>query len=280
MTALQSTTQHAARRGTAGLAFGAFLAILRRDLLVTGREFVAFIMQAFMQPLFYLFIFGVVLPKVGIASAGYGAVLLPGVVTLTVFLAAVQGVMLPLSLDLGFTREIDDRLLSPAPVSAIVVEKILFATLRGLISAVIIFPLAYLILGAEYRVRADSIPLLIGVIVLTAIVGASLGLVMGTVVPAEQIALAFAVLFTPMLFTGCLQYAWHDLQVLPGFQIVTLFNPLTYSAEGLRYAMIPHLPDGQAVQTLPIGWALVGLIGFCALLFTLGIRSFRRRAIR
>jgi ABC-2 type transport system permease protein len=280
VTALQNTTQPAARPGTASLATGAFLAILRRDLLVTGREFVAFIMQAFMQPLFYLFIFGVVLPKVGIASAGYGAVLLPGVVTLTVFLAAVQGVMLPLSLDLGFTREIDDRLLSPAPVSAIVIEKILFATLRGLISAIIIFPLAYLILNDEYHVRTDTIPLLIGLIVLTAIAGASLGLVMGTVVPAEQIALVFAVLFTPMLFTGCLQYAWHDLHVLRPFQIITLFDPLTYSAEGLRHAMIPDLANGQAVSTLPIGWALAGLIGFCALFFALGIRSFRARAIR
>lgn len=278
MTAL-TTTPPAARKGSAALAAGAFLAILRRDLLVTAREFVAFILQAFMQPLFYLFIFGVVLPKVGVASAGYGAILLPGVVTLTVFLAAVQGVMLPLSLDLGFTREIDDRLLSPAPVSAIVVEKILFATLRGLVGAVILFPLADLILGHEYRVRGDSIPLLVLLIVVTAIMGASLGLVMGTTVPAEQIALVFAVLFTPLLFTGCLQYAWHDLHVLRAFQVITLFNPLTYSAEGLRHAMIPPTA-GHAVQTLPIGWSLVGLVGFCALFFTLGIRAFRSRAIR
>lgn len=275
-----SATLTGPSRGTAGMATTAFLAILRRDLLVTGREFVAFILQAFMQPLFYLFIFGVVLPKIGIAADGYGAILLPGVVTLTVFITAIQGVMLPLSLDLGFTREIDDRLLSPAPVSAIVAEKILFATLRGLTSAVMIFPLAYLILGDEYLVRSDAIGVIIGVIVLTAVVGAALGLVMGTVVPAEKIALVFAVLFTPMLFTGCVQYPWSSLDALPAFQVITLINPLTYSAEGLRYAMIPHEVGGQLAPTLGVGWSLLGLAAFCALFFTLGMRSFRRRAIQ
>lgn len=259
------------------MATTAFMAILRRDLLVTGRGFVAFILQAFMQPLFYLFIFGVVLPKVGIAGDGYGAILLPGVVTLTVFMTAVQGVMLPLSLDLGFTREIDDRLLSPAPVAAIVGEKILFATLRGLTGAAMIFPLAYLILGEEYRVRSDAIVVIIGVIVLTAVVGATLGLVMGTIVPAEHIALVFAVLFTPLLFIGCIQYPWGALDVVPAFQVITLVNPLTYSAEGLRYAMIPHELGGG---TLGIGWSLLGLVACCGLFFTLGMRSFRRRAIQ
>jgi hypothetical protein len=43
--------------------------------------------------------------------------------------------------------------------------------------------------------------------------------------------------------------------------------------------MIPHLPGGHAVPTLGIGWSLLGLAAFCALLFALGLRSFRSRAI-
>lgn len=280
MTAAVTTTTRPLPAGTSKLAMTAFWAILRRDILVTARGFVAFLIQAFMQPLLYLYVFGVVLPKIGIAVPGYGGLLLPGIVTLTVFLASVQGIMLPLALDLGFTREIDDRLLAPTPVGAIVLEKVLFATLRGLISAAILFPLAYWILGDEYLVQSGSIPLMVVLIVLTAVLGSALGLVFGTVVPSEHIALAFAALFTPMLFTGCLQYPWASLHSLPVFRVITLFNPLTYSAEGLRYAMVPLRENGAHTPSLAIGWVLVGLIGFAALFLMLGLRSFKSRAIR
>ncbi|WP_327320417.1 ABC transporter permease [Streptomyces sp. NBC_01235] len=279
MTAAVATTNRPPQAGTTKLAMTAFWAILRRDILVTARGFVAFLIQAFMQPLLYLYVFGVVLPKIGIAIPGYGGLLLPGIVTLTVFLAAVQGIMLPLALDLGFTREIDDRLLAPTSIGAIVLEKIIFATLRGLISAAILFPLAYWILGDEYLVQSGSIPLMIGIIVLTAILGSAVGLVIGTVVPSEHIALAFAAVFTPMLFTGCLQYPWASLDDLSVFRVVTLFNPLTYSAEGMRYAMVPLSDSGAHTPSLAIGWVLVGLIGFAGLFFSLGLRSFKSRAI-
>ncbi|MFF7995595.1 ABC transporter permease [Kitasatospora xanthocidica] len=279
MTAAVTSTNRAPQQGTSKLAMTAFWAILRRDILVTSRGFVAFLVQSFMQPLLYLFVFGVVLPEIGIAAPGYGALLLPGIVTLTVFLSAVQGIMLPLSLDLGFTREIDDRLLAPTPVGAIVLEKILFATLRGLISAAILFPLAYWILGDEYRVQSGSIPLMIGLILLTAILGSAVGLVFGTIVPAEHIALAFAGVFTPMLFTGCLQYPWAALHDLPIFRVVTLINPLTYSSEGLRYAMVPLGENGAHTPSLALGWVLLGLIGFAALFFQLGLKSFKFKAI-
>src|SRR6202050_693693 len=95
------------------LALTAFLAILRRGLAVTWREFIPFLLQALMQPLFFLFIFGKVLPGSGLAAGNFASLILPGIVALTGMLAAMQGVTLPLVLDLGYAREIDDRLLSP-----------------------------------------------------------------------------------------------------------------------------------------------------------------------
>jgi ABC-2 type transport system permease protein len=82
-----------------------------------------------------------VLPGSGLAANGFGALLLPGIVALTSFLAAMQDVTLVL--DLGFAREIDDRLLAPLPVSLVAVEKVIFAALRGIVAGAIIFPLAY-----------------------------------------------------------------------------------------------------------------------------------------
>src|SRR5215467_4045928 len=126
-------------RSRVGTALTAFLAILRRDIVVTGREFISFLVQVLLQPLYFLFIFGKVLPSIGFTRPGFTAILLPGIVGLTIVTTALQGVTLPLVLDLGFAREIDDRLLAPLPVELVAVEKVFFAAIRGLIAGGVIF---------------------------------------------------------------------------------------------------------------------------------------------
>jgi ABC-2 type transport system permease protein len=256
----------------------AFLAILRRDLIVTWRELIAFLVQVLLQPLFLLFIFGKVLPSIGFASQGFGSVLLPGIVGFTIVLTALQGVTLPLVLDLGFAREIDDRLLAPMPVRLVAIEKIIFAAMRGLVAGAIIFPLAYWILGSGYQVRTDDLGLLIGLMVLTSFAGASLGLTIGTLIRPEQIGLMFSLIITPLIFLGCTYYPWGTLGSIKWFQIVTLFNPLTYASEGLRYAMVPTI-HGYTLPTLGLGWVLLGLGGTIVIFLTLGVTVFYHRVV-
>lgn len=265
-------------RNSFAMSASAFCAIMRRDLLVAWRDMGTSLIQIFLQPLLLLFIFGKVLPDIGFASTNFGAVFLPGVVGLTIVLTALQSVTLPLVLDLGIAREIDDRLLAPMPVLLVAIEKLLFAALRGLIAGVVIFPLAYWILGSGYHVRTDDIGALIGIMGLTALAAASLGLTIGTLIQPEQITLMFAIIFTPLIFFGCTYYPWEALGHIKWFQIATLFNPLTYASEGLRYAMMPSLP-GLTTSTLGIGWTILGL-GVTFVLFTLlGIKTFYQRVI-
>ena len=259
-------------------AFIAFMAILRRDIVVTGREFIPFLLQVLLQPLFFLFIFGKVLPTIGYAQSGFAPILLPGIVALTVVTTALQGVTLPLVLDLGYAREIDDRLLAPLPVNLVAVEKIIFAAMRGLIAGAIIFPLAWWILGTGYQVRTDSIGTIIGIMVLTAFAGASLGLFIGTTIKPEQIGLMFALILTPLIFTGCIYYPWATLDSLKWFQIITLYNPITYASEGLRFSMVPTI-HGHALPTLAMGWVILGLSVTIVVFLILGIRTFNRRVI-
>ncbi|MFI5271498.1 MAG: ABC transporter permease [Ktedonobacterales bacterium] len=286
----QQRRPHSASR--AQLASVAFLAILRRDVVVTGREFIPFLLQTLIQPLFFLFVFGKVLPGLssaggagtaGVVSAGFALLLLPGIVGLTVMIAALQGVTLPLVLDLGFAREIDDRLLAPLPVYLVAVEKILFAALRGLVAGAVIFPLAAWILGSGYAVRSDRIPELIALMVLTAFAGACLGLFIGTSIKPEQIGLMFSLIFTPLIFMGCTYYPWSGLASIKWFQIATLFNPLTYASEGLRHAMVPpfHLAPGVSVSlpTLDMRWVLLALLATIIIFYYLGVRTFRRRVV-
>jgi ABC-2 type transport system permease protein len=256
----------------------AFLAILRRDLLVIRREAAVLLLQTLIQPIFFLFVFGKVLSSIGAANPNFPTLLLPGVVAFTLFLTAFQGPAVDLARDLGIIREIDDRLLAPLPVALVAVEKVLLAVLRALVAGALIFPLAYWILGSGYQVRSDQIGILIGLMVLTAMAGAALGLVLGTSVPLQLLPVLFALVLTPLIFTGCTYYPWATLDSIKWFQIVTLFNPLTYAAEGIRYAMIPPI-NGQTISTLDLGWVLLVLVATFVVCMGVGIKLFQRRVV-
>jgi ABC-2 type transport system permease protein len=260
------------------LACNAFMAIFQRDLVVTGREFIPFLLQALMQPLFFLFIFGKVLPGIGLAAPNFAALMLPGIVALTGMIAAMQGVTLPLVLDLGFAREIDDRLLSPLPVWWVALEKVIFGALRGVVASSVIFPLGWLILGSGFAVRTDRLPMLIAMVVLTGLVGSTIGLLMGTVIKPEQISLMFTLIFTPLLFTGCTYYPWGALKNIEWFQVFVLVNPLTYASEGLRYSMVPMV-GGRSFPTLSLYWILPALLVSVLITFAIGTRTFRKRVV-
>ncbi len=265
-------------RSNARATLTAFIAIVSRDLLVIRREILVFLLQTLIQPFFFLFVFGKVLPTIGAASASFSTVLLPGVVALIVFLTALQGPAIDLARDLNVIREIDDRLLAPLPTVLVAIEKVLLAVLRALIGGAFIFPLAYWILGSGFQVRTDMLVVLIGLMVLVALVGASAGLVLGTAAPIQMLPLIFALVLTPLMFTGCTFYPWASLGAIKWFQIVTLFNPLTYAAEGMRYAMVPPL-HGQPLPTLAIGWVLLALCASFVLCLWGGLKLFHRRVV-
>ncbi len=124
------------------------LAILRRDLFVTGREFPVFLAQVILQPLFLLFVFGKVLTELGYARPGYEQVLFPGLVALAAVLTGLQSTALPLVIEFSYSNEIEDRLLAPLPIGAVAVEKVVFAAMRACVAAAVMFPVGVWILGS------------------------------------------------------------------------------------------------------------------------------------
>jgi ABC-2 type transport system permease protein len=253
-----------------------FLAICQRDLLVGWRELVPFLIQVLLQPFFFLFVFGKVLPLIGASQSGYATYLLPGMVAMTTMLAAVQGLMMPLVVDLGHSREIEDRLLAPLSIKLVALEKVLFAAIRGVIAGATIFPLAAWMLGNTYQVRGDALGMIIGLMFLTSLASAALGLTIGSLIQPVQIGFIISVVFLPVIFTGCTFYPWIALTRIPWFLMLTLLNPLTYASEGLRSAMVPPL-HGHLLPTLPMGVVLLGLILTTVIFLGLGLRMFTRR---
>jgi ABC-2 type transport system permease protein len=250
----------------------AFRAVLRRDLYVTGKEFFVFLAQVILQPLFLLFVFGKVLGSLGYTQNNYAHLLFPGLLALTAVITGMQSLAFPLVLEFGWTKEIEDRLLAPMSTGLVAAEKVVFATLRAIIATVIMFPVGIVVLGS-IPWRASGIPLLIVILLLGSVLGSALGLVLGTLVVPQRINIVFSLVFTPLLFTGCSQYPWPSLDQLRWFQIVTACNPMTYVSEGMRAALVPSVP-----HIAP--WVcIVVLLGSLAVLLTIGVRGFYRRAI-
>ncbi|MGA8726777.1 MAG: ABC transporter permease [Acidimicrobiales bacterium] len=248
------------------------LAILRRDLFVTGREFPIFLAQVILQPLFLLFVFGKVLTELGYARPGYAQVLFPGLVALAAVLTGIQSTALPLVIEFSYSNEIEDRLLAPLPIGAVAVEKVVFAAMRGCVAAAVMFPIGVWILGSiPWQASAWF-----GVIVMTilgALLGSAMGLILGTFVPPNRINVTFALVLIPLTFTGCSQYPWPSLSSIRWFQVVCACNPMTYVSEGLRGLMVPSVPH------IPVAICFTASIGFLVVLTAIGMVGFIRRSL-
>lgn len=261
------------RGPSVALMLRSFGSVLRRDIVVTGKDLVAFLAQVLLQPVFFLFVFGKLLTSLGYTSSGYSNLLFPGLVALTATVTAIQAMAFPLVAEFSWTKEIEDRLLAPLPLWAVAAEKVVFATLRALVASAVMFPIGIGVLGS-IPYRPDGLGLLIGVLLLGSLVGACIGMTVGTFVPPTKINIAFALIFTPLLFTGATQYPWPSLGPhLRWFQVLSAANPITYVSEGMRAALVPNIPH------IP-GWiCLLALVGSLAIFGTLGMIGFRHRAL-
>jgi ABC-2 type transport system permease protein len=252
--------------------FRAFRAVLGRDLFVTWQELPVFLAQVILQPLFLLFVFGKVLSSLGYTQNGYSDLLFPGLLALTAVITGMQTLAFPLVVEFGWTKEIEDRLLAPMSTALVAGEKVLFASFRAITATAIMIPVGILVLGS-IPWRWSGVPLLLVALVLGSVLGAGLGLVMGTLVVPNRINIVFSLVFTPLLFTGCSQYPWPSLSKLPWFQVVTACNPMTYVSESMRAALVPSVPH------IAVWVCIVVLIGSVSVLMAIGVRGFYRRAI-
>ena len=266
--------ERSALGGSRSFPFKAVLALFHRDVVVTGRELGVFLAQVLLQPLATLFIFGRILPGIGMASSQYAKILMPGMVVLTVVITALQSTAMPLVIEFGWTKEIEDRLLAPLPVTWVGVQKVLFAAARGLVAGMVILPMGVLIVGSQaVDVNWSNIGAIVFYAIAAALSGATIGMTLGTLVNPQQINMMFALILTPMLFTGCTQYPWAELGHLRWFQVLTLVNPMTYASEGMRAAMVPEIPHMSPLYAIPALLLAIVLFG------AIGIRGFVKRSV-
>ena len=250
-----------------------FAALLRRDLRVARRELPYFLVRTLMQPVLFIIVFGFLLPKMGFVRGGYTTALLPGIIAVSLALSAVQAVALPMVQDFGWTREIEDRLLAPVPTPIIASEKVVAGAVQGIISALVVLPIARVIMGPIQGLSIEHVIPFIGITALGALAFSALGLLMGTAIAPQQIGLMFSIIIAPMLMFGCAYYPWRGLDRVPAMKYLVLVNPLVYVAEGMRGAITPDVPHRPIVASASALVILAG--GF----WYWGRRTFLRKAV-
>ncbi len=257
----------------------AFVSLLLRDLTVLRKNVPTFVLRTVMQPLMFVFVFTYVFPKIGqgvggpgMGAADFSTLLVPGVVAIACAFQGIQAVTLPLVTEIGYTREIEDRVMAPLPIWAVALEKVVSGALQAMLAAVVVFPLAVFIPATPVHLQVNW-PLLLTVTPLAALTGASLGLAVGTRVEPRQVALMFSVIVIPMTFLGATYYPWARLTPIPWLKVLVLINPLVYMSEGFRAALAPNVPH------MPLAAVYAGMIGFTAVLSWFGARGFRNRVL-
>jgi ABC-2 type transport system permease protein len=264
----------------------AFRALILRDLIVLRKNVGEFVTRTIIQPFLLVFVFLYVFPTIGqgvggrgvAAESAFAAVLVPGVVAVTIMFQGIQAVAIQLSQEFGFTREIEDRVQAPLPISLVAVAKVVSGSVQGIIAAVIVLPIAAVVhaRGVHAHLHVHW-PIVLTIIPIACVAMTSLGLLLGTKFEPRNIGLMFGFIVLPLTFLGGTYYQWTRLSPVkvggfPWLQTLVLINPLIYIAEGLR-AGLTNLPHMHLYVIYPV------LLGFCTVFLTLGIRSFKSRVL-
>ena len=276
-----------ATRSAAAASLTAFKALLLRDLAVLEKNLGVFVARTLVQPFLLVFVFLYVFPEIGQGVGGsqgvggesaFATVLVAGVVGLSIMFQGIQAVALPLANEFGYTKEIEDRVLAPLPVSLVAIGKVVAGAIQGLIAAVIVFPIALVIHAKGIEVHLSvHWPILLTLIPIACIMTSSLGLVLGTRISPRNISVMFGFIVLPMTFLGGTYYPWTTLSAVkvggfPWLQALVLINPLIYVTEGFRAALTTagHM---HLYVIYPV------LLALCVLFLWAGIVGFRKRVL-
>jgi ABC-2 type transport system permease protein len=274
-----------ARRSTITASGSAFRALLLRDLTVLRKTLNEFLPRTILQPFLLVFVFTYVFPKIGqgvgggggpAAQSAFATLLVAGVVGITILFQGIQAVALPMVQEFGYTKEIEDRVLAPLPVSLVALAKVTSGAIQGLIAALIVFPIAAVVPANDVHLSFNW-PVVLTLIPLACVASSALGLTFGTRFEPRTVPMMFGVIVIPLTFLGCVYYSWTALGPIKvgGFSwlkwLVTI-NPLVYMSEGFRGAL-------TTANHMSLAAVYLALAGFAALFLYLGINGFKKRVL-
>jgi len=213
-----------------------------------------------MSPLLYLLAFGFglgIIKNIDVDGIPYVAFIIPGIAALSSLSASFSAVSTRLNVQRLYYRSLDEILMCPVSVPAIVLGKSMHGVIRGLVSSSIIFAIG-LALAPEYL---QFTPLYAISIILSCFTFAFLGVAAAFLANTHQAITTFNnLVILPMTFLCGTFFAVDGLPAV--FKAVLYALPLTHSSVTARASTL--------------GWdfpwvSLVVLLGFCIAFFSINV---------
>jgi len=256
-------------------SFNAAVAILRRDMYVFCKEIGGNLLRIIGEPLFFLFVFGVLLPNLNLFQAGYIEILVPGIISMSTMTGSMRGVAAGIGLSFEYNEEIRAHILTPISMRTLALEKVICGTFQGIVSGTIVLALALVIFPGKFSFSPLFYFELLLIFIASGLTFASLGLALGSSFIPETMFEVLFIIMMPMMFFGATFYPLSLLpEVHPAFFYLTLFIPLTYISEGIRAILTPQ------IAFLPAIYCFIGIGVYFLIFFSLGVWAFKRRAIK
>ncbi len=245
-----------------------------------------FLPRTLLQPFLLVFVFTYVFPKIGqgvgggtgpAAESAFATLLVAGVVGITILFQGIQSVALPMVQEFGYTKEIEDRVLAPLPVSLVALGKVTSGAIQGLIAALLVFPIAAVVPANDVHLSVQLAGACSRWCRWRASRPRRSASRSGPGSSPGPCPMMFGVIVIPLTFLGCVYYSWTALGPIKiwGFswlKWLVLVNPLVYMSEGFRGAF-------TTADHMSLAVVYLALAGFAALFLYLGINGFKKRVL-
>lgn len=269
MTSLERAARPAAWAEPAPLARLATdtVAIARSELTKLRHDPFELVTRA-VQPMLWLLVFGQVLARtraIPTGSVPYLDFLAPGILCQSaLFIAIFYGIGVIWERDLGIVQKL---LVTPAPRSALVLGKAIAGGTKGLVQAIVIYVIAFVI---GVHLRLEPLPMLAVAALVVAGSGlfATFSLIVACLVRSRERFMGIGQLMTmPVFFASS---AIYPVALMPPWlQALALVNPLTYMVDGIRSLMVVggESAHGIALDAAVLGIGLAVLVAIAARLY-------------
>ncbi|MCL6625269.1 ABC transporter permease [Alicyclobacillus shizuokensis] len=219
------------------------------------------------QPALWLLVFGQAFGRLRAIPTGgvsYMAFLTPGILSQSItFISIFYGIAIIWERDMGLLQKF---LSSPMRRSALVLGKMLGASVRAVGQGIIVVLLA-LIVGVHLRMGWDLIGVLV-TLVLGSAFFAGMSMVLAALLRTRERMMGIGQVITMPLFFS--SNALYPIHIMPAWlRVVATVNPMSYLVDGLRGLLL-----GTSFH-LWLDWAV--LVGAGALMLTLASILFPRR---
>jgi ABC-2 type transport system permease protein len=220
------------------------------------------------QPMLWLLVFGQVLAgtrAIPTGSVPYLDFLAPGILCQSaLFIAIFYGIGVIWERDLGIVQKL---LVTPAPRSALVLGKAIAGGTKGLVQAVVIYVIAFLI-GVHLRLEPLPVLGVAALVVAGSALFATFSLIVACLVRSRERFMGIGQLMTmPVFFASS---AIYPVSAMPAWlQAVAIVNPLTYMVDGVRSLMVVggESAHGLGLDAAVLGLGLTALVAIAARLY-------------